>query len=116
MGKFNKYNKSNFKPQGLIALVIFFGLVIILVIYFIKRCFLTSSNYLSSNQKNTNESSSNPDELNTPRISRSLAEINKLKDLRKIEKLEKLGKNMKLNYEGLSGIIKNKNKKKAHNN
>jgi hypothetical protein len=115
MGKFNKYNKSNFKPQGLIALVIFFGLVIILVIYFIKRCFINSSNSLSSNQKNTNESSSNPDELNTPRISRSLADVNKFKDLRKIEKSEKLGKNLKLKYEGLSGIIKSNNKKKTHN-
>jgi hypothetical protein len=38
MGKFDKFNKSNFKVKGLVALAIFFGFITIFIVTFVKLC------------------------------------------------------------------------------
>ena len=38
MGKFDKFNKSNFKVKGLLALAIFFGFLILFIVTIVKLC------------------------------------------------------------------------------
>jgi hypothetical protein len=110
MGKFNKFNKSNFKPQGIIALILFFGLFIIIVVYFFKKCFFISkqsnTNSITEVEANTvsksNINKTNHNQSKSNIVCPSLAMKSKLKEI------NKKPKDPCLIYEGLSGIIKKK--------